>query len=114
MDDCIFCKICRDEIPAEIVVRTDDVVAFRDIRPQAPVHVLVIPTKHIQSAHHISVEDEALIGRIHLVAQQAAQALGVAETGYRLVTNIGHHGQQTVPHLHYHLLGGRQLSWPPG
>lgn len=114
MDDCIFCKICRNEIPADKVAETEDVVAFRDIRPQAPVHVLVIPKKHIQSAYHVTGEDEALIGKIHVVAAQVAKSLDISDSGYRLVTNIGHHGQQTVLHLHYHLLGGRQLGWPPG
>ncbi|GMA49489.1 putative HIT-like protein [Alicyclobacillus contaminans] len=114
MSDCIFCKIVAGELPSENVYETDDVLAFRDIRPQAPVHVLVIPKKHIQSAHHVAPEDAELVGRLHMAAQHVAEELGIAKDGYRLVTNIGWHGQQTVPHLHYHLIGGRQLQWPPG
>lgn len=114
VEDCIFCKIVAGELPADKLLETDEIIAFRDIRPQAPVHVLLIPKKHIASAHDIQSDDAALVGRLHLAAQQVAVELGVAEQGYRLVTNIGVHGQQTVPHLHYHLVGGRQLSWPPG
>lgn len=114
MTDCLFCKIVAGEIPSNQVLATDDVIAFHDIRPQAPVHVLLIPKKHIASAHDIGPEDATAIVNIHLAAQQVAEKLGIAKDGYRLVTNIGFHGQQTVPHLHYHLLGGRQLQWPPG
>jgi len=114
MEDCLFCKIVAGEIPANTVLETDELLAFHDIRPQAPVHVLLIPKKHIPSAHHIQSEDGKTIGNLHLAAQQVAEQLGVAKDGYRLVTNIGLHGQQTVGHLHYHLLGGRQLQWPPG
>ncbi|GGI98147.1 histidine triad nucleotide-binding protein [Alicyclobacillus cellulosilyticus] len=114
MSDCIFCKIVQGELPADKVAETDDLLAFRDIRPQAPVHVLIIPKKHIPSAHAVTEEDAPLIGRLHRLAQQVAEQTGVAATGYRLVTNVGTHGQQTVHHLHYHLLGGRQLTWPPG
>jgi histidine triad (HIT) family protein len=114
VEDCLFCKIVAGELPSQKVYETDEVLAFHDIRPQAPVHVLVIPKKHIPSAHHIEDEDCALIGRIHLAAQRVAEQLGIAKDGYRIVTNIGQHGQQTVPHLHYHVIGGRQLQWPPG
>lgn len=114
MEDCLFCKIVAGELPADKLLETDEIIAFRDIRPQAPVHILLIPKKHIPSAHDIQSDDVALVGRLHLAAQQVAVELGIAEQGYRLVTNIGVHGQQTVPHLHYHLVGGRQLSWPPG
>lgn len=114
MDDCIFCKIGRGDLAADIVFETDEVVVFRDIRPQAPVHVLAIPKKHVASAQAIAPEDAALIGRLQLAIAQVAQSLDIAETGYRIITNIGQHGQQTVSHLHYHVLGGRQLSWPPG
>jgi histidine triad (HIT) family protein len=114
MSDCIFCKIVAGELPSNKVLETEDVLAFHDIRPQAPVHVLLIPKKHIGSAHEIQAEDAELIGRLHLTAQQVAEQLGVAKDGYRLVTNVGVHGQQTVFHLHYHLIGGRQLQWPPG
>jgi histidine triad (HIT) family protein len=114
MSDCIFCKIVAGELPSNKVFETEDVLAFHDIRPQAPVHVLLIPKKHIASAHEIQAEDAELIGRLHLAAQKVAEQLGVAKDGYRLVTNVGVHGQQTVFHLHYHLIGGRQLQWPPG
>lgn len=114
MSDCLFCQIVNGEIPSKKVLETDDVLTFEDIRPQAPVHVLVIPKKHIQSAHHVTADDKDVILNIHLVAQKVADSLGLSENGYRLATNIGVHGQQTVPHLHYHLLGGRQLQWPPG
>lgn len=114
MDDCLFCKIVRGELPSTKLLETDDVIAFEDIRPQAPTHVLLIPKKHIKSAQDIEEDDALLIGRLHLAAKQLASQLGVAEKGYRLVTNVGFYGQQTVPHLHYHLIGGRQLQWPPG
>jgi histidine triad (HIT) family protein len=114
MEDCIFCRIVAGELPSDKVLETEEVLAFKDIRPQAPVHVLVIPKKHIPSAHHVTAEDAELVGKLHLAAQQVAESLGIAETGYRLVTNVGTHGQQTVHHLHYHLIGGRQLQWPPG
>ncbi|WP_051374889.1 histidine triad nucleotide-binding protein [Alicyclobacillus pomorum] len=114
VSDCIFCKIVAGELSSKKAYETDEVLAFHDIRPQAPVHVLLIPKKHIASAHHIQPEDAALVGRLHLAAQKVAEDLGIASDGYRLVTNIGVHGQQTVPHLHYHLIGGRQLQWPPG
>jgi histidine triad (HIT) family protein len=114
MKDCIFCKIVAGELPSEKVLETDEVLAFKDIRPQAPVHVLLIPKKHIRSAHHIQPEDAEVVGKIHLAAQRVADQLGISENGYRLVTNVGLHGQQTVHHLHYHLIGGRQLQWPPG
>lgn len=114
MEDCLFCKIVRGEIPSNKVYENEELVAFHDIQPQAPVHVLVIPKKHIPSAHQIQSEDAALIGSLHIAAQQVANQLGIAKDGYRIVTNIGLHGQQTVPHLHYHVLGGRQLQWPPG
>ncbi|MCF8565271.1 histidine triad nucleotide-binding protein [Alicyclobacillus tolerans] len=114
MDDCLFCKIVKGDIPSNKVLETEDALAFHDIRPQAPVHVLVIPKKHIASALTLEEDDVELVGRLHLVAKQVAKDLGLDEQGYRMVTNIGWYGQQTVPHLHYHVLGGRQLSWPPG
>lgn len=114
MSDCLFCQIVAGELPSDKVIETDDVLAFRDIRPQAPVHVLVIPKRHIPSAHALTEADQEVLVHLHLAAQQVAEKLGIAEQGYRLVTNIGFHGQQTVPHLHYHVLGGRQLQWPPG
>lgn len=114
MRDCLFCQIVNGEIPSTKVFETDDVLAFKDIQPQAPVHVLIIPKKHIPSAHHLNEADRDVLLQIHTIAQQVAEFLDIADNGYRLATNVGVHGQQTVPHLHYHLLGGRQLQWPPG
>lgn len=109
--DCIFCKIINGDIPSNKVYEDDQVLVFHDINPIAPVHVLAIPKKHISSLLEIGQEDKELIGHIHLVLQQVAEKLGVKEEGFRVVTNIGPHGQQTVFHLHYHLIGGRQLQW---
>jgi histidine triad (HIT) family protein len=110
----IFARIIRGEIPADKVYEDEHVVAFRDISPQAPVHVLVVPRKPIVSVADAQPEDAALLGRLFLAAAQVARELGLAEDGYRLVTNIGRHGGPSVAHLHSHLLGGRQLHWPPG
>ena len=113
-DDCIFCKIASGEIPSDLVFEDDMVVAFRDISPQAPVHVQVIPREHIENAAALTAEHAALIARLVLVGTQIARDEGIEEGGYRLVANIGRHGGQSVPHLHLHVLGGRQMSWPPG
>ncbi len=113
-NDCIFCKIIEGTIPSNKVYENDYVLAFRDISPEAPVHVLMIPKKHIPSVMHVEETDMVYIQQIHLAAQKIAQELGVAETGFRLVNNCGDEGGQTVHHLHYHLLGGRNLQWPPG
>ncbi len=112
MSDCIFCKVVAGEIPAAIVKRTDRLVAFRDINPQAPTHVLVIPTMHVASLERGS--DGALLGEMVLFARDLAREAGVAERGYRVVINTNPDGGQTVYHLHLHLLGGRSLTWPPG
>lgn len=109
--DCIFCKIVKGEIPSKKVYEDEHVLAFHDINPIAPIHVLTIPKKHIASVLDIREEDKELIGHLHLSLQQAARELGVAESGFRVITNTGEHGQQTVSHLHYHLIGGRQLEW---
>lgn len=109
--DCIFCKIVNGEIPSKKVYEDEHVVAFHDINPIAPVHVLMIPKKHIQSVMAIEPEDKELIGHLHLSLQKVAEELGVHDQGFRIVTNIGEHGQQTVFHLHYHLIGGKQLKW---
>jgi len=114
MDNCLFCKLVAGEIPSERIFENDEVLAFRDIRPQAPVHVLLIPKKHIPSAQDVSNDDVQLIGRLHAVIPEIAKKENLVEKGYRVVTNIGFYGQQTVPHLHYHIIGGRQLAWPPG
>jgi len=111
--DCIFCKIVRKEIPTEFIYEDDLVVAFNDITPQAPVHVIIIPKEHYESILSVSAGDD-IIGHMHLVANRIVLKLGIANTGFRLVNNTGRDGNQTVLHLHYHLLGGRQLLWPPG
>jgi len=112
--DCIFCKIAGGEIDSEIVYQDDRVVAFQDANPQAPVHILIIPRKHIPSLKDFSEEDFDLLADIHRVAVKLADKEGLTEEGFRLVNNCGSQGGQTVDHVHYHLLGGRQLTWPPG
>ena len=115
MADCIFCRIAQKEIPADFVYEDDSVVAFRDLEPQAPVHVLVIPKQHIESLLTVKPEEQQLIAHITCeVIPQLAKELGVAEKGFRVVTNIGEEGGQSVKHLHFHLLGGRSMQWPPG
>ncbi len=114
MADCLFCKLIAGEIPAQRVYEDDEFLAFRDIRPQAPTHVLLIPKKHIASAQDVTREDTDLIGRLQAVIPTIATQENIAEKGYRVVTNVGFYGQQTVSHLHYHIIGGRQLGWPPG
>ena len=112
--DCLFCKIINKEIPSDIVYEDDDVLAFNDIDPKAPVHVLVIPKKHIASLNELTEADSALLMKIMLVIQQIAQDKNIAESGYRVVNNCGEQGGQTVGHLHFHLLGGREMLWPAG
>ncbi len=112
--DCIFCKIINGEIPSTKVYEDELVYAFKDINPEAPVHVLIVPKLHLESVAHMDSSHQTLIGHIHSVAQKIAIDTGIAEDGYRLLTNIGKNGGQTVSHLHYHLLGGRLLKWPPG
>ncbi|MCG5515275.1 MULTISPECIES: histidine triad nucleotide-binding protein [Ectothiorhodospira] len=114
MTDCIFCKIAQGSIPADKVYEDEQVVAFRDLNPQAPVHVLLIPRKHIATLNDITDEDSALIGRLQWVATHLARQEGIAEDGYRTVMNCNADGGQSVYHLHMHLLGGRQMEWPPG
>ncbi len=108
--DCIFCKIVAGEIPADILYQDEAVIAFRDINPQAPTHVLIIPRQHIPSLAHLSGNESLLLGNMVRIANQLAEREGVAESGYRLVINCGKQGGQLVPHLHLHLLGGRQLA----
>ncbi len=110
----IFAKIIAGEIPADIVYEDDHVLAFRDINPVAPTHILVIPRKPVVSVAHATAQDSELLGRLMLAAAQVAREQGLEEGGYRLVTNIGRDGGQSVFHLHVHLIGGRQLGWPPG
>jgi len=114
MADTLFGKIIRREIPADIVYEDDDVLAFRDINPQAPVHVLFIPKRAIATLNDASEDDAALIGKLVMSAVRWAKAQGLAEEGYRCVINCNAHGGQTVFHLHLHLLAGRQMHWPPG
>lgn len=109
-DDTIFLKIVRGEIPADIVYRDDLVTAFRDIHPQAPVHVLIVPNRVIPSAADVATEDEAVLGRLFTAARAIAEQEGVAEDGYRLIVNCRHHGGQEVDHLHLHLLAGEALG----
>ncbi len=110
--DCLFCRIVRGEIPAKLVAQTDDCVAFPDINPQAPVHVLIIPRRHVASLDEL--DDPEVLGKVGLLAASIARAEGIAESGYRTVINNGSAAGQTVGHLHMHLLGGRKLKWPPG
>ena len=114
MEDCLFCKIAAGIIPSTKVYEDETVYAFRDIDPQAPEHVLLIPKKHIKSIMEIGAEEAQLIAHMFEAAQIIAKDLGIAEEGFRTVFNTGKNGQQTVPHLHMHILGGRMLQWPPG
>lgn len=109
--DCLFCKIANKEVPAEIVYEDDKFIAFNDIKPVTPVHLLIIPKKHIPSINHLESRDKELIGGLFLVAQKIARAEGVDKTGYRLIFNMGKDAGQTVDHLHLHLLGGKKLPW---
>jgi len=112
--DCIFCRIAAGEIPAKLVREDENVVAFRDIDPKAPTHVVVIPRRHIASVNDLEPGDAALLGEIFLAAKEIAREEGIAASGYRLVVNTGRDGGQSVDHIHLHLLGGRRHSWPPG
>jgi histidine triad (HIT) family protein len=115
MADCLFCRIVAGEIPAKIAKRSADAVAFHDIDPKAPVHVLVIPTKHVPAVRTASGPDgEALLGRLLAFSAEVARELGLDAKGYRIVTNTGPDAGQSVEHLHLHVLGGRKLTWPPG
>lgn len=111
-NQCLFCRIVNKEIPAQIVAENADCVAFRDISPQAPVHILVIPREHVPSLNQVT--DPALIGKLSAFAAELARKEGIAERGYRTVINTNADAGQTVFHVHLHLLGGRQLGWPPG
>ena len=112
--DCLFCKILDGEIPADIVLETDTTIAFRDINPQAPTHVLVIPRKHIATINDLDESDREIVGSLYLAAKEIAAQEGTSEEGYRAVMNCNAGAGQTVFHIHLHVLGGRQLSWPPG
>ena len=112
--DCLFCNIAAGNIPADIIYQDDDVCAFRDIAPQAPTHLLVIPRQHISTTNDLDTDNSSIIGKMAQCAAKLAAEQGIAQDGYRLVMNCNNHGGQTVYHIHMHILGGRQLSWPPG
>lgn len=114
MEDCLFCKIADGRIPSKIVYQDQDVVAFADINPQAPQHVLFIPRQHITDMARLGAQDGELLSKIFMAAASVARDLGLEECGYRFVTNVGPDAGQSVFHLHFHLLGGRKLGWPPG
>ena len=114
MTECLFCAIVAGEIPATLVRETDQVLAFRDINPQAPTHVLVISKAHYPDVAALAAAGDGLLGALITEAHQVAAAEGISETGYRVVFNTGEQAGQTVPHVHAHLLGGRSLTWPPG
>ncbi|RLA17937.1 MAG: histidine triad nucleotide-binding protein [Gammaproteobacteria bacterium] len=114
MDDCLFCKIAAGDIVPDLVYETKSVLVFRDINPQAPLHVLVIPRKHISTLNDLAVDDAGLVGEMVLAAQHVVAREGYAESGYRLVMNCNGDAGQTVFHIHLHLLAGRPLTWPPG
>ena len=113
-NDCLFCKIGSGEIPADVIYENEDVIAFRDINPQAPTHALIIPRRHIASINHLGDADTETIGKLYLAAKAVAEAEGIAGPGYRAVVNCNAAAGQTVFHIHLHLLGGRDLGWPPG
>lgn len=114
MEDCLFCKIASGEMDTDFIYQDEQVVVFEDINPKAPVHLLIVPKKHISDLNSLKAEDSELIGHIYQIAQKMAGEHDIAESGYRLVSNCGDDGGQTVYHIHFHLLGGRQLQWPPG
>jgi histidine triad (HIT) family protein len=113
-NNCIFCLIASKDIPCQSVYEDDDVLAFKDLKPQAPIHVLIIPKEHYANLSSFEPDDSALLGKLMLAASAIAEQMEIAETGYRVVTNTGMDGGQSVSHLHLHLLGGRQMTWPPG
>jgi len=114
MEDCVFCKIARHEIPAQIVYEDDDVVAFKDLKPVAPLHILVIPKKHVAGIASLADEDAALMGRMLLAVKKLAKETDAAGDGFRVVVNQGEKAGQSVFHVHFHMLAGRPMLWPPG
>lgn len=112
--DCIFCRIIAQQSPARIVYQDDQAVAFHDIHPQAPVHILIVPRKHISRLQDLEADDESLMGHLLYLAKLLAEKENLAQHGYRLVINNGRYGGQAIFHLHFHLLGGRPMRWPPG
>ncbi|MCG6937229.1 MAG: histidine triad nucleotide-binding protein [Gammaproteobacteria bacterium] len=114
MTDCLFCKIRDGDIPADIVYQDDAVVAFNDVNPVAPVHVLLIPKKHISTVNDVSAKEEAIMGKLFSAAKNIAEQLGVSDDGYRLVVNCNANAGQVIFHIHMHMLAGRNMGWPPG
>ena len=114
MEDCIFCKIVNKDIPSELIFEDEQIVAFNDINPQAPIHILIIPKEHFASLNDIPDEKKELLSHILLRARQIAQNIGIKEKGYRIVLNTARDSGQEVFHIHFHLLGGRRMTWPPG
>lgn len=114
MENCIFCKIARGEIKTDAVYENDRIIAFKDLNPASPVHILIIPKVHISGVMALEDADKGLVGEIFLVARSLAEEFGIAEDGFRVVVNSGESAGQSVLHLHFHLLGGRKLGWPPG
>jgi histidine triad (HIT) family protein len=112
--DCLFCKIAQKTIPAHVVFEDEQLLAFKDVKPQAPTHLLIIPKKHIATLNDAHEEDSAILGKMIITAKQLAQNQELSESGYRLVLNTNSGGGQAVYHIHLHLLGGRQMTWPPG
>ena len=112
--DCIFCKIANGEIKTEFIYEDEKIAAFKDLEPQAPTHVLIVPKKHIESLNDLTLENQELMGHMMIKVREIAKKLGIDESGYRLVINTGKDGGQTVNHLHIHLLGNRKLNWPAG
>jgi histidine triad (HIT) family protein len=114
MAQCIFCRIAKGEMESDVVHASDNVVAFRDLNPQAPVHILLIPREHVPSVRELTASHGGLLTEMVAVAARLAREEGVDDGGWRLVTNVGADAGQSVPHLHFHLLGGRRMAWPPG
>jgi histidine triad (HIT) family protein len=114
MSDCLFCRIVEKKIPAKVVHEDDQILAFDDINPQAPVHTLVIPKRHVASVQDLGESDQVLLARLLLACTKVATNKGLADPGFRLVANTGRDGGQTVFHLHFHVMGGRHMTWPPG
>ena len=112
--DCVFCKIINKEIPARFVFENEKIIAFHDIRPQAPIHILIIPREHIPTINDLEMKHKEIIGDMFLTAKQIAKQEGLSDPGYRLVFNCNHDAGQEVYHIHLHLLGGRRMMWPPG
>jgi len=114
MTDCLFCKIRDGEIPADIVFESDDVLAFNDVNPRAPIHIIIIPKKHIPTINDVEDDDELIMGKLFSAAKSIAEQKAVSDDGYRLVVNCNEKAGQTVFHIHMHLLAGRAMTWPPG